>query len=205
VAALLAAGAWGTETRLPRRIAVAAALVLTALTVRARWGSGSLDAMAGAQAVLGPAVSVGPPAAAAVWCAAAAVVLAGPRQLLAHAAFGVFAGFLVAGPSPAGDAGDAATRVVASATAVLVAWALGRRIPRPVALGLAVAAAAAGGASLLVAPGTWRGVGEVDASSYDEGAAIAAAVAALVWAAVLLARRAGLGASRGRVAAPRLG
>lgn len=58
--------------------AVAALLATSAVLVR--WGSPSLTAVAGDQAVLGPAIVVGSTAAAAsAWLAAAAIVLAVPR------------------------------------------------------------------------------------------------------------------------------
>ncbi len=74
LAALLTLAAW----HLPALPAVLAALLATSW----RWGSTSLEAWAGAQAVLGPAGVVGPGrAAAGAWCAAAALVLAAPRRM----------------------------------------------------------------------------------------------------------------------------
>ena len=74
VAAVLALAAW----RPIPVLALAPALVASSW----RWGSTSLEALSGAQAVLGPAGWVGPrTAAAASWLAAAAVLLAATRAL----------------------------------------------------------------------------------------------------------------------------
>lgn len=73
LAALLALAAW----RLPAVAAAVPALLATAW----RWGSTSLEALAGAQAVIGPAGWTGPtPAAVSSWLAAAALVLAVPGR-----------------------------------------------------------------------------------------------------------------------------
>jgi hypothetical protein len=95
------------------RPAASAAIALAAGATIARWGAGSLAAVAGAQAVLGPAGLVGPPrAAASSWLAAAAVLLTTPGPLDARptgaalvcaAATGVTAATLVVGPSPVAD------------------------------------------------------------------------------------------------------
>jgi hypothetical protein len=90
-------------------VATPAAVVATALvavSVVARWGTGDLAALTGAQAVLGPAVMVGPaPAALSAGLAALAITLLGPagraRELSAFvlsAAAGATAGLLVYGP-----------------------------------------------------------------------------------------------------------
>ncbi len=56
------------------------AVLLAGLAVLERWGSPSLEAVAGAQSVLGPGGVVGPASAAAsAWFTAAALVLASPR------------------------------------------------------------------------------------------------------------------------------
>jgi hypothetical protein len=72
-----------------------------------RWGATSLDAIAGAQAVLGPGGWTGTGASAAsAWAATAAVLLVLPRRRLdpaAHAAVGATVALLVAGPGPGGD------------------------------------------------------------------------------------------------------
>jgi hypothetical protein len=60
--------------------AAVGAVLLAGLAVLQRWGTPSLDAIAGAQSVLGPGGVVGPQAAAtSAWFAAAALVLATPR------------------------------------------------------------------------------------------------------------------------------
>lgn len=74
LAALLTLAAW----HLPTLAAVLPALLASSW----RWGSTSLEAWAGAQAVLGPAGVVGPGrAAAASWLAAGALLLASPHRL----------------------------------------------------------------------------------------------------------------------------
>lgn len=126
----------------------AAVAVLAALTLALRWGTTSLDAVAGAQTVLGPAGLVGPPAAAAAgWCAAAALVLARPGAWAAPA-FGAVAALVVAGPSPA-SAADVAVRVAAALAGAALAFVVDRRGPgvRPLAVVLAVAAGALAAAS----------------------------------------------------------
>ncbi len=86
------------------------AVVLAGLTVLERWGSPSLEAVAGAQSVLGPGGLVGPASAAAsAWLAAVALVLASPHV----------------GDRNAGDGGTARSRRRPSAAAVLVALAMG--------------------------------------------------------------------------------
>lgn len=121
--------------------AVTAALAV--LSSALRWGVMSLEGIAGAQSVLGPAGVVGPElAAASAWCAAAALILVTPRDWRA-AAFGLAAAITVAGPA-AGTGGDVAVRVVASVAGVGIAVAVGRLLPpsvgRPAGLVLAAAA-----------------------------------------------------------------
>ena len=61
------------------RPAAVGAVAFAGLALVERWGTTSLDAVAGAQSVLGPGGLVGPPnAAASAWFAAAALVLASP-------------------------------------------------------------------------------------------------------------------------------
>ncbi|MDP8987220.1 MAG: hypothetical protein M3N11_02600, partial [Actinomycetota bacterium] len=61
--------------------AAAGAVLFAGLAVLERWGTASLEAVAGAQSVLGPGGVVGPTAAAAsAWLAAAALVLASPSS-----------------------------------------------------------------------------------------------------------------------------
>ena len=123
--------------------AVATAAALLALAVR--WGSTSLDAISGAQSVLGPGGTVGSlPEVAASWSAATALVLAAPRGWWPAAAFGTTAALAVAGTS--GDPADVALRLVACAAGVAVTMAAGRRA----ATGTARRAAVAAGAAALV-------------------------------------------------------
>lgn len=121
---------------------IAGAVALLATTAAAlRWGTTSLDAIAGAQTVLGPAAAVGPVAAAAsTWLAAAALVLVKARGLNA-VLFGVTAGLIAVGP--AGSVDQVAVRVVAAVIGAGLALAAQRWAPaaaRPAALGLATAA-----------------------------------------------------------------
>src|SRR5260221_532360 len=72
------------------------AVALAALAVVARWGTGWLAALAGGQAVLGPAGLFGTAAAVgSAWYAGAAIVLASPGGWLA-VPFGASAGLVVA-------------------------------------------------------------------------------------------------------------
>lgn len=122
--------------------------VLAGVATIGRWGSSSLAALAGGQAVLGPAGWTGSPAAvAASWAAAAALVLVAPPRILPAVAFGLLAAALVAGPA-LGDlsaVGPLTLRIGASVVAVAAAWACSQRVPRAVArrAGLAIGAAAA--------------------------------------------------------------
>ena len=123
--------------------------VLAGTAVALRWGTTSLDSIAGAQAVLGPAGLVGPVVAtAATWCAAAALVLARPGGWAAPA-FGVAAALGVAGPAPS-SAGDVVVRVSAAAAGAVLALLVDRRAPagaRTLALTLAAAAGVTAAAS----------------------------------------------------------
>lgn len=81
------------------RAGAVAALVATA-AVLVRWGGPSLAAVAGGQAVLGPAVALGAGAAAASSALAAlAIVLLAPSRLPLVLALGIVAGAIVAGPA----------------------------------------------------------------------------------------------------------
>jgi hypothetical protein len=185
LAGLLAVAAW----RVP-------ALVLLPATVAATWrfGSTSLEALAGAQSVLGPAGLVDPVrAAAASWCAATSVVLsvstlrggAGDRRVdvtsvVVVAASGAAAAALVAGPSLGGEWWwRVLAAVAASGVAVLV-----RRLRPRVDRFIDVAAVVAGllPVPLLVgvAPG-WSGT--LDTSALRSGLLLAVATAVLVAAA----------------------
>jgi hypothetical protein len=130
------------------RVAAGVAAVLALSSVLIRWGSPSLEALAGAQAVLGPAGTVGTTAAAAsAWCAASALVLAAPRpdarlpwRIVAVAPFGIAAAAVVLG---AGPGGLLWLRVVASVGAVVLALTitlLPRRLTVAAALGAGAAA-----------------------------------------------------------------
>jgi hypothetical protein len=102
-------------------IAIAGAFVAAAW----RWGASSLDAIAGAQAVLGPAGWTGTGASAAsAWLAGAAVLLVLPRRRAegeVHLAVGAAVALLVAGPGPGGDLWvRVAAAVVATGASFLV-------------------------------------------------------------------------------------
>ena len=132
-------------------LTVAAAGVLAGFVVVGRFGSSSLTALAGAQHVIGPAGVTGSTLlAAAAWCAASAVALASPGELVAAAAFGVAAADLVAGPAVQLDHGASlAVRVAASFVGVAVAWFVGGWIPPRLARVAAVAAGVLGVALVL--------------------------------------------------------
>lgn len=109
-------------------LAAASAAVVALVALAVRWGSTSLDAIAGAQAVLGPGATVGSAASvAAAWCSSAALVLAAPRGWPALG-FGAAAALAVAGPSPA-DVGDVVLRVGATAAGIALTVAAGHRLP----------------------------------------------------------------------------
>lgn len=81
-------------------VAPGAVAVVAGLSVLARWGTSSLSALAGAQAVAGAAGWTGPPLlVASSWCAAAALVAAAPRHRAGAVAFGLLAADLAAGPA----------------------------------------------------------------------------------------------------------
>ncbi|HEV2071801.1 MAG TPA: hypothetical protein VGR26_18615 [Acidimicrobiales bacterium] len=140
--------------------AAVGAVVLAGIAVLERWGTPSLDAVAGAQSVLGPGGIVGPEAAAAsAWFAALALVLASPRlagndasaatperarrrvppggALVAALALGTAAAAAVAGPDF--EAGGL-VRLGATAVAVLVAAVVSSLRWPQVTAGLALAA-----------------------------------------------------------------
>jgi hypothetical protein len=116
---------------------------LSLLAIAIRWGTASITALAGAQAVLGPAVLVGPIAAAAGSVSAAlALVLVAPGRLAAPV-FGAAAGAAVAGPGGS-TATDLATRGASMLLGAVMASAVDsfapRRVLRPMALLMAAAA-----------------------------------------------------------------
>jgi hypothetical protein len=113
-----------------RASGVAAAAALTAALVR--WGSPSLGAIAGAQAVLGPAGWTGSIfAVASAWTGAAALMLAAISfdrtstmlTALSVAPFAIAAADVIAGPAPGGAL---AVRVVASAIAIVLSTVVAR-------------------------------------------------------------------------------
>lgn len=116
---------------LRRPLATAAAAGALAATA-VRWGTTSLDGIAGAQSVLGPGAVTGPTLAiASVWTAAAALLLAAPGPVAAlfgrwggaiAVPFGLTAGLVLAGPGPGGPlALRAGAGLAAAAVAVRVA------------------------------------------------------------------------------------
>ena len=119
---------------------IGAAAVLAGAAVVVRWGSSSLDAIGGNQAVLGWAGAVGPAvAAASTWVAALAVVLSGRREWPAIVAGAALAALLVAGPT---DAGGWWIRLAATALAAAVAFVANRSVSDRAASTIALAAAA---------------------------------------------------------------
>jgi hypothetical protein len=165
---VLAASSRGDVVVLAVAVAVAAGSVLASIAVvgalagvALRWGSSSLGAVAGAQAVLGPAGWTGGAAAvASAWVGAAAVVLAAPTDAVpglpswlapfaTAVPFGLVAALVAVGPGPGGALG---LRVVASVVATGAVVAVGRaRAPRVEAARLA--GAVAFGAAALVLEG----------------------------------------------------
>jgi hypothetical protein len=136
-------------------LTVGAAGLLAGLVVVGRFGSSSLTALAGAQQVIGPAGATGPALlAAAAWCAALAVALASPGELLAAAAFGIAAADLVAGPAVTPfhhGGGPVALRVAASLVGIAMAWFIGGWVPPRLARVVAIAAGVVGVTLVLAA------------------------------------------------------
>ena len=144
---LVLAVALATVAVRPVRIAGAVGALLGSLL---RWGTTSLGAIAGAQAVLGPAGWTGSGAAvASAWAGALALVAATPGRLaprggraLAAAPFGATAALVVIGPGPGGAVG---LRVVAAVAASALAWLVaGARERRVASLAIDVLAVVAG-------------------------------------------------------------
>jgi hypothetical protein len=131
---------------------VAGTAALVALSVLARWGTTSMPALAGLQAVLGPAGITGEVlGVASSWLAAAAIVVAaaGVRHRVAAVPLGLLAGLLVAGPAVTG-ASDAAVRGVGAVLGVAVTGVVAGRFPGRLTVPLAaVVAACAAGAGVL--------------------------------------------------------
>jgi len=131
---------------IPRAMYSGVTVGAVAATLLARWGTSSLPAIAGAQAVLGPAVVVEPALGAiAVVLAAVSLVLVAPAGLAAPV-FGAAAGVVVAGPSTT-TALDVLIRLAAIVGGGALAWWLQPRLPdrartaAPVVAGLAFVAA----------------------------------------------------------------
>lgn len=107
---------------------------LVALASLARWGSTSLRAIGGAQAVLGPAGLVGVTAAAlSSWLGGAALVVASPPNAISAVAFGLAGSALVAGPVTGLDAVHLASRAASIVVGIGAAWGAGRWVPRRIA------------------------------------------------------------------------
>jgi hypothetical protein len=176
--ALLAPAARGRGVVVP-----ALGLAAAAIASSARWGTTSLDALAGAQAVLGPAGGVGPVwGAAASWLAAATILLVGGRgpHAVRWLATGAAVAAVLAGPAPGGQV---PVRVAVAMGAAAAAWALaalraaGERTDRR----LGWLAGGTGGAALVaVLVAGIAGAPDLDRGLLGQGLAIAAAAAA-VW------------------------
>lgn len=129
--------------------------VLAVLGALARFGDTSLPALAGAQAVLGPAVAVGPLVGAVGSAVAAlACLLAVPRRgadvdggPVVPVLLGLLAGLVAAGPAIAGGWADAVVRGCGAAAGVAAAWVVVPRFRLP---GRRWAAAALAGLGLLL-------------------------------------------------------
>jgi hypothetical protein len=158
-----------------------------------RWGTTSLEALAGAQAVLGPAGGVGPAGAAAgSWLAALALLLALGRgsEPMRFAAVGATVAAVLAGPAPGGELPVRfAVGLGAAAAAYGLAWwrSDDDRADGAIAWG---SAAAGIGAAVAVAAAGQAQSSAVELGLVVQGASIAAAVVAIV----LLAGRVGPGA-----------
>jgi len=127
--------------------------VLVAAGVIGRWGSSSLAALAGAQAVVGPAGWTGSTAmVTSSWVGAIALLVACPPGLAPAAAFGAAAAQIVAGPALAEGSSDGmiALRVLVPFGGMAVALVFARLLPRSVAR-IAALVLAAGAAALAFA------------------------------------------------------
>ena len=125
--------------------AVAGVGALVALSVLGRWGTTSLSALAGLQAVVGPAGLRGSTiATASSWVAATALVITAatlPRRLPA-VALGLAAALVAAGPAVA-TFSDALVRIGAGVAGALLTALVAGRLPRRVGVPAAVALGAA--------------------------------------------------------------
>jgi hypothetical protein len=172
------------ELRPATLVAVAAALGASSW----RWGSTSLDALAGAQSVLGPAARVGPTAAAAGSCLAALALLltlargTEPVRLLA---IGATVAAVLAGPGPGGQI---VLRVGVALVVAGLALVLGRLVESRRGVGRVAEAAAVlagAGAFVAVAPNAPVWPPDVDLGLVTTGVAVAAATftATVIWSA----------------------
>lgn len=156
-ATVLALAATGDVLLLALLLGVAAATrwsliaaVGAGLSVLSRWGTTSLAALAGAQHVLGPGLTVGPPRAAAASGLAAVALVVAPGAPASAPAFAATAALLVAGPAvtTSGGAGDLAIRAGATVLALALTLAARRwappRLAGPAAAALGIAAALTG-------------------------------------------------------------
>jgi hypothetical protein len=148
-----------------------------------RWGTTSLEALAGAQAVLGPAGGIGPGGAAAgSWLAAAALLLAlsRGRDPMRFAAVGATVAAVLAGPAPGGELPVRVAVALGASVAAygLASWrAEGGRGDRLVAW---LGALAGLGALVAVAAADEAQPASVELGLVGQGAAIAVAVGAVV-------------------------
>jgi hypothetical protein len=120
--------------------------VLAGAGVVGRWGTSSLAALAGGQAVVGAGGWTGSAAlVASSWGGAVALLLVCPPGLAPAAGFGAAAAQLVAGPALADNSSGAAValRVLAPLAGAGLAMVTARLVPRPVARAGAIALAAA--------------------------------------------------------------
>lgn len=161
-----------------RVVAVAGAVVASSW----RWGTTSLEALAGVQAVLGPAGGIGPLAGATgSWLAAVTLVLVlgRGRDPVRLAAAGAAAAAILAGPAPGGQVPvRVAVAVGATGAGFALAWWRAERPGLDRALGLIGAATGLGAvvAVILAGPG---GRPTVPGELVGQGVAIATAVAAI--------------------------
>ncbi|HUQ62818.1 MAG TPA: hypothetical protein VM121_03585 [Acidimicrobiales bacterium] len=110
--------------------------ILAGAGVIGRWGTSSLAALAGGQAVVGAGGWTGSElTVASTWGGALALLLVCPPGLAPAAAFGATAAQIVAGPALAegSSTGMIALRVLVPLGGMVVAMALARLVPRPIA------------------------------------------------------------------------
>lgn len=180
LAALVVLAAWR-----PAALVVVPALVAASW----RWGSSSLEALAGAQSVLGPAGFVGPATAAiGTWMAGVALLFAIPRTsdlvqgraTVVAVAIGTAAAAVVAGPGMGGALWVRGVAiVVASLGATGVARLRARGGPADVILD-GVALVCGVGALVVVFPAAPGWSGTIEGAALREGVALAVAALALV-------------------------